>query len=87
MFDALIEVCEIKNYVYVSKGYVHVSKSYVRVSKALFIGSFLSRVRGTYCRPGKALVNYATNCLPPVRDTCCQSGFHPCNIAPGHGAI
>lgn len=41
-------------------------------TKTLFIGSFFSRVRGTYCRPGKALVNYATKCLPHVRDPCCS---------------
>ena len=43
MLDALIEVCEIEDYVHISKGYVHVSKSYVRVLKALNFASFESR--------------------------------------------
>ena len=36
MLDALIEICEIKSYVYVLKDYVYISKSYVRVLKVNF---------------------------------------------------
>ena len=35
MLDALIEICEIENYVYVLKGYVYILKDYVRILKVL----------------------------------------------------